>query len=61
MEFKREIVFDAKDKTEADAVMMSIKIILNSIKEKKHLVSLGSVVQRKPGLIEKGIPYLKML
>jgi len=61
MTYNQVISVDAKDATEAAAAARAIQIIVNSIKDKKHLIALGTIVEKKPGLIEKGIPYLKML
>lgn len=59
--YKREVKFDAANEMEAAAVVTAITTILDSIKDKKHLIELGKIVGRKPNLIEKGIPYLKYL
>lgn len=59
--YTKEITFSAKDSTEAAAVTEAIKSILDSIEDKTHLIELGRIVKRKPGLIKQGIPYLKFL
>ena len=59
--FKREIKFDAANEMEAAAVVTAITTILDSIKDKKHLIELGKIVGRKHKKKKKGIPYLKYL
>ena len=59
--YNKSISFDAKDETEAISVVVAITTILNSIEDKKNLIELGAIVAKKPGLIQKGIPYLKLL
>lgn len=60
-QFKREIIFDAKDELQAASVMNAMNILLSQIKDKQHLIELGKAINNKPGLIEKAIPWLPSL
>jgi len=61
MTYTKPITFDASSSVEAAAVVHAINILLTNIKDKKHLITLGTIIQKKPDLIATAIPYLKML
>lgn len=61
MQYTKTITFEAADDTQAIATIVAISTIVNTIEDKKHLIELGQIVAKKPGLIKKGIPYLKLL
>lgn len=59
--YYKTIAFDAKDPEESEKVQKAISILLESIADKSHLIQLGEIINKKPHLINKAIPYLKML
>lgn len=59
--FYKTISFDAKDPEEAEKVQKAIGILLDKIDDKAHLVQLGAIIDKKPHLIKKAIPYLNLL
>jgi hypothetical protein len=59
--YYKTISFDAESPEQAEKTQKAMQILLNRISDKKHLIELADIVDKKPGLIEKAIPKLPLL